>query len=84
MEGFFVYTIVSEKDSVIYVGMAKDCENRLQEHNSGKSRYTRGHIPWRMFYKEFVGDSESSRRREKYFKTSAGKKRLRAILLRSI
>ena len=80
MEGFFVYALVSEKDGAIYVGMAKDCEVRLKEHNAGKSRYTMGHLPWRLSYKEFVGDSESARRREKYFKTSSGKRRLRAIL----
>ena len=77
---FYVYAIVSEKDSVIYVGMATNCETRLKEHNSGKSKYTSGHIPWRLFYTELVGDVKLAREREKYFKTGAGKRRLRAIL----
>ena len=81
MEGFFVYGIVSESDGVIYVGIAKDVENRLSEHNSGKSKYTSGHIPWRLFYKEYIGNAEDARNREKYFKTASGKRRLRAILL---
>jgi putative endonuclease len=80
MEGFFVYAIVSEKDGIIYVGMAKDCQTRLEEHNSGKSNYTSSHIPWRLFYSEYAGDSMEARTREKYFKTAAGKRRLRAIL----
>jgi putative endonuclease len=80
MEGIYVYSIVSEKDGVIYVGIASDCQKRLREHNASKSKYTRGHVPWRLFYSEYVGDTKLARAREKYFKTSAGKRRLRAIL----
>ena len=80
MKGFNVYAIVSEKDGIIYVGIANDCQVRLKEHNSGKSKYTSGHIPWRLFYSEFVGDSALARAREKYFKTAAGKRRLKTIL----
>jgi putative endonuclease len=80
MKEYYVYAIVSEKDSVIYVGIATDCEVRLKEHNSGKSKYTSGHIPWRLFYSEEAGDAVSARSREKYFKTGAGKRRLKAIL----
>jgi putative endonuclease len=80
MEGFYVYGIVSETDGVIYVGIAQDCLLRLKEHNSGKSKYTSGHIPWRLFYSELVGDSVTARAREKYFKTGAGKRKLKAIL----
>ncbi len=80
MEGFYVYAIVSEKDGVIYVGIARDCEDRLREHNLGKAKYTSGHIPWKLFYTEYIGDSKRARIRERYFKSAAGKRRLRAIL----
>jgi putative endonuclease len=80
MKEFYVYAIVSESNGVIYVGIATDCEIRLKEHNAGKSKYTSGHLPWRLFYTELVGDAETARRREKYFKTAAGKRRLKAIL----
>ena len=80
MKEFYVYAITSESDGVIYVGIATDCEARLKEHNTGKSKYTSGHKPWRLFYSELVGDSVEARAREKYFKTAAGKRRLRAIL----
>ena len=80
MKEFYVYAITSESDGVIYVGIATDCEARLKEHNTGKSKYTSGHKPWRLFYSELAGDSVEARAREKYFKTAAGKRRLRAIL----
>jgi putative endonuclease len=80
MKKFYVYALVSERDGVIYVGIATDCEARLREHNSGKSKYTSGHMPWKLFYSELVGDSGAAREMEKYFKTAAGKRRLKAIL----
>jgi len=83
MNQFYVYALVSEKDEVIYVGMANDCDLRVNEHNAGKSKYTSGHRPWRLFYKEYVGNTEDARKREKYFKTAAGKRRLKAILSNS-
>jgi predicted GIY-YIG superfamily endonuclease len=78
--GFWVYAIVSEKDNIIYVGMSTNCDLRLQEHNNGKSKYTSGHLPWRIFYKEYVGEPMIAREREKYFKSAAGKRKLRSIL----
>jgi len=56
-KSFYVYALVSEKDGVIYVGMATDPDTRLRGHNAGRSRYTSGHTPWRLFYKEFAGDT---------------------------
>ena len=80
MEGFYIYAIVSEADGRIYVGMARNPEQRLKEHNHGKTKSTKGFVPWRLFYTEFCGDAGIAREREKYFKSSAGKRRLRAIL----
>jgi putative endonuclease len=80
MKCFYIYSIVSEKDGVIYVGIATDCQKRLKEHNTGKSKYTSGHKPWRLFYSELVGDAVTARGREKYFKSAAGKRKLKSIL----
>jgi predicted GIY-YIG superfamily endonuclease len=64
----------------ITVHIGQNTQLRLKEHNTGKSRYTRGHLPWRLFYSEYVGESVLAREKEKYFKSSAGKRKLRAIL----
>ena len=60
--------------------MAINCDARLKEHNDGKSKYTFGHIPWRLFYSEYAGDSVLAKEREKYYKRGIGKRKLRAIL----
>lgn len=49
-----VYVLQSDSDGTFYVGMTKDVINRLKEHNAWKSRYTKGHRPWKLIYEEEV------------------------------
>ncbi len=77
---FYVYAIVSMKDNRIYVGISQDLDRRINEHNDGKVFSTKAFIPWVLFHSELAGKSEVARKREKYLKSSAGKKRLRKIL----
>jgi len=69
-----VYVIESEKDGTRYTGMAIQAKARLNEHNSGKNRFTKGHLPWRIVYIEICSDWLSGRSREKYLKSAAGKR----------
>jgi putative endonuclease len=71
---WIVYVLLSEKSAIRYVGMTQDLERRLKEHNSGKSKFTSGHMPWRVIYTELFSDSKSARTREKYLKTGAGRR----------
>jgi predicted GIY-YIG superfamily endonuclease len=45
-----VYAILSEVNGDIYVGISKDADKRLKEHNGGKNRYTKGLRPWKILY----------------------------------
>ena len=72
-----VYVIESLTDQTWYTGMASDILNRLQEHNSGKNRFTKGHLPWKIIYTELHKNWEEARKREKYLKTAGGKRWLK-------
>ena len=60
--------------------MTNDLERRLSEHNSGKSIYTSKFKPWKIISTEEFGTIEEARDKEKYYKTSAGRKQLKKIL----
>jgi putative endonuclease len=75
-----VYVLKSIKDSATYVGMAIDTEKRLKDHNSGKNRYTKGHMPWKSIYTEEFENWSTARVWEKYLKSTAGKNWLRKFL----
>jgi putative endonuclease len=70
----FVYVIESLKDGTWYTGMALNAEARLKEHNAGKNRFTKGHLPWKIIFSEPHPDWKTARLREKYLKSSAGKR----------
>jgi len=60
--------------------MAINAQSRLNEHNTGKNRYTKAHIPWEIIYTETHPDWATARVREKYLKSTAGKKWLSKFL----
>jgi predicted GIY-YIG superfamily endonuclease len=72
--GYYVYIIKSLKSGKIYTGISKNPEKRLREHNKGDSKFTKGHRPWVLVYKEFVGDRRKARLREKELKRSYSKR----------
>jgi len=77
---FYIYVIQSERDGIWYVGLSSDPKSRLNQYNAGKSKFTKGHLPWILIYTEKVGDLPEARKKEKYYKTAAGKRRLNKIL----
>ena len=80
MEIWYVYSLYSYKSDIIYVGMSQDPEKRLLEHNNGKTRSTKAHIPWVKFFQEEIGERGKAREREKYYKSASGKKKLKKLL----
>lgn len=78
---YFVYAIQSIKDSRIYVGFSIDIERRISEHNHGYVFSTKGYYPWKLIYKEKVGNRAKARIREKYLESGVGKEFLKSIPL---
>lgn len=75
---FYVY-LLENKEREQYVGFSTDLKKRLQEHNLGRNASTRGK-DWKCIYYEACLDSEDARRRERYLKTSQGRRMLMARL----
>jgi putative endonuclease len=76
---FFVYALRSQKDGRIYVGFTTDLPKRLNEHNAGKTKSTKGFRPWTLIYSEEIPTREMARKREKYLKSGAGKEFLKSL-----
>ncbi|MEM6642464.1 MAG: GIY-YIG nuclease family protein, partial [Bacteroidota bacterium] len=60
-----VYVIRSDKDGRFYVGMTTNIQRRLNEHNSGRNRSTKGYRPWKLFFTEELTSRMEARKREK-------------------
>ena len=77
------YVLKSRRFLKSYVGIAQDENKRLEEHNSGKSFYTRRYLPWDIIYTEAFNTREEARKREKYFKSATGRRFLRKFVFRN-
>ena len=65
---YFIYVIKSLKNKRYYIGSTNNLKRRLEEHNSGKSKYTRLTKPFRLIYKEEYKTLKEARKREYYLK----------------
>jgi putative endonuclease len=63
----------------MYVGLTSNQEERIQRHNSGRERTTRAYRPFELIYSEEQATREEARKREKYFKSGAGKEFLKKL-----
>lgn len=77
---YFVYVLCSEKDGRLYKGFSSNLEKRILEHNSGKTKSTKGYLPWRLVYSEKVENRIEARKREKFLKSGLGRDFLKKII----
>lgn len=71
---YYVYVLRSEKDHMFYVGFTHDIQQRVDEHNNGKVLSTKNRRPMKLIYWEGCLDQTDATKREKYLKTSWGKR----------
>jgi len=76
---FNVYVLQSEKSGILYTGFTENLNRRIHEHNTGKSKFTSGHMPWKIIYTEVVDNRLEARKREKYLKSATGKRFLKKL-----
>ena len=72
----YVYVLHSLKDGKRYVGIAHDVVKRLAEHNSGRVFSTKGRRPFVIVHSELYGTVAAARSKEKYYKSTAGRRAL--------
>lgn len=80
----YVYVLLSLKDRGFYTGYSEDLKTRLQEHDLGKVQSTRNRRPLKLVYYEACLGQADALHREKYLKTTWGKRYLRNRLKTSL
>ena len=77
---FYIYVLLSLKDNNFYTGFTTDLRRRLKEHSWGESKATKKRRPLKLIYYEGYLLEKDAREREKYLKTSMGKRVLKKQL----
>jgi putative endonuclease len=70
----YVYVLKSKKDQNFYVGYTKNLRARIEEHNSGQVKSTKSRRPLKLVYYESCLNQRDAVKREKYLKSSWGKR----------
>ncbi len=79
-EIFYAYILKSLSHDYFYKGHCKNLEQRLKQHNSGQTKSIRPYIPFKIVYFEEFESLSAAIQREKFFKSSAGRRFLKEKL----
>ncbi|MDD5489554.1 MAG: GIY-YIG nuclease family protein [Candidatus Moranbacteria bacterium] len=77
---YYVYILLSLKDNNFYFGSTSDLKRRICEHRLGKVISTKHRLPIKLVCYEAYASKEQAQRREKFLKSSDGKKDIRKRL----
>jgi putative endonuclease len=77
---YYVYVLWSLKDKKHYVGFTQDLKFRFEQHAKGRVESTKNRRPLKLIYYEACLNQKDSTHREKYLKTSYGKKFIKSRL----
>jgi predicted GIY-YIG superfamily endonuclease len=77
-----MYSVYVLKDSKgnFYKGMTNNLKRRIAEHRRGETKTTKKMNGLEVVYKEEFSDKNEARKRELYFKSSAGRRFLKKEL----
>lgn len=70
---YFVYVLWSDTLQKRYIGSCQNVSVRLQQHNSGGSKFTKGGIPWKIIHSEIYTTNTEARKRELFLKSGVGR-----------
>ena len=77
---YCTYILFSNRDHKLYIRFSSNLSQRLKDHSNGKVASTKGRRPLELIYGEFHSNKMDAIRREKYFKTTSGRKALKLML----
>ena len=78
---FYAYVIRSLKNGTLYKGHCENIAVRLEQHNNGMTQSIKNNIPFEVIYFEEFATREEVIKRERYFKTAAGRRFLKKKLV---
>ena len=78
---YTVYVLQSQRDNRTYTGFTEDFENRRNLHNSGQVNSTRHRTPFKVLFTENVQTEKEAKSRELYWKSGAGRRKLKKYFL---
>ncbi|MBM4127391.1 MAG: GIY-YIG nuclease family protein [Nitrospira sp.] len=77
---YHVYILLNEARTKTYTGVSDDIVNRLREHNEGHVKSSRPYRPYRLIHTEAFSTLSDARKKERFYKSTTGRRRLKDII----
>lgn len=77
---YYFYILQSLKNGKLYLGYTSNLKRRFKSHNNGENIATKPYTPYELIYYAAFKNQDDATSCEKYFKTSAGWKRIHKML----
>ena len=77
---YYVYVIKSKR-GLTYIGQTQNLQQRLKEHNAGKSQWTSQDDEWKIIYTKTFESRSEAMRYEKWLKSGTGRDFIKKHLL---
>jgi len=78
---YYVYILKSLKDNKYYIGSTKHIEQRLAEHNQGKTKSLKYRLPLKLIYNEEYSTLLEARKRERKIKSYKGGNAFKKLIM---
>ena len=76
---YYIYWIIDRKNKKTYVGHTDNIERRVKEHKNKTTQSTRFFEEFEIHILEEIRERNEARQREKYWKSAAGRKKLKIL-----
>jgi len=77
---YYVYILLNEAKTRTYTGVAEDVNERLAVHNAGRVKSSSPYRPYKVIHTESFETLSEARQKEKFYKTTIGRRRLKEML----
>jgi putative endonuclease len=78
---YFVYILYSKSKDRFYIGHTHDLNQRLLQHNAGRTPSTKAGRPWIIVYSETYNDKGSAAKRELEIKNKKSRKYIESLIM---
>ena len=77
---YFVYILKNKKKGTYYVGQTANIQDRVERHNSNRSKFTSKKGEWALIYKESYNTRGEAMKRENFIKYQKSRKFIERLI----
>ncbi len=76
---YYIYFLINEMQNKTYVGFTDNLKNRIKQHRNKEVYSTKNFGNFKAYLIDKAKTPQGGRKKEKYWKSSAGRKKLKKI-----